>query len=303
MRRAALVVAHLLGGVALAGCGSPVVVTGTPVVDPYAGPMHVAQGPADRLGARWGAAGLALECDGEGYRGGRGDYQDGLESAQGDAVNALEGWLVQEGWQLPGSGYRNERDTGERVLWSYDVRGRTKIAMIAADGIRDFDGDVGWGIESWAECDPAELPVAVTDSLGIGVWQDASGRRLPVTEVVSVQGPEHCGWDDITFLTVTESGAPDGHRHHGRADASGDAARTSRNATQYVRDVNHELSDHLHTAFDAHSSLPKGAVDTGFQRDGRQLWLVPGDAAYLVRLGTPRDVEKWPAATTPILCA
>ena len=284
MHRGAVVAALLLGSAVLAGCGSSAVMTGAAAADPYAGPMRATQSFRDRASVmeRSGAAGLALECDGAAYRGGGGDYQDGLESAQGDAVNALVDWLDQEGWELPGTGYQVERDTGDRVLFSYDADGRTKIAMIAADGIRDFDDHVGWGIESWAQCDPAELPPAVTDALGIGVWQDAWGRRMPVTQVVSFEGPEHCGWDDITFLTIAESG----------------------HSIEYVRDANHELNQQLRAAFDAHSSLPKAAVDTGLQRDGRELWLGPGDeAAYLVSLSIPGDVEKWPAAMEPILCA
>ena len=66
----------------------------------------------------------------------------------------------------------------------------------------------GWGVVAWAQCDPAEFPAEVTDDLGIGVWEDASGRRVPVTRVLSRQGPEHCSWTDITFLLI----GPDDHR-------------------------------------------------------------------------------------------
>jgi hypothetical protein len=40
------------------------------------------------------------------------------------------------------------------------------------------------------------------------------------------------------------------------------------------------------------------------RRDGRQLWIGPGqEAAYLVSLDDAQDVERWPAAKRPIRCA
>ena len=105
-------------------------------------------------------------------------------------------------FSVPSEGYAVEREQAGRVLFSYDVDGRTKVAMFAADGIRDWNGDEGWGIRAWAQCDPSELPPDVTDDLNIGVWEDESGRRVPVTRIQSFQGAEHCSWTDITFLLV-----------------------------------------------------------------------------------------------------
>jgi hypothetical protein len=61
------------------------------------------------------------------------------------------------------------------VLLSYDVGGRTKVAFVVSEDVKDFNGDTGWGVETWAECDPSELPASVTDDLDIDVWEDASG--------------------------------------------------------------------------------------------------------------------------------
>ena len=47
-----------------------------------------------------------------------------------------------------------------------------------------------------------QLPPEVTDDLNIGVWENESGRRVPVTRIQSFQGAEHCDWTDITFLLV-----------------------------------------------------------------------------------------------------
>ena len=42
----------------------------------------------------------------------------------------------------------------------------------------------------------------MTDALGIQVWHDASGNRVPVATIESRPGAEHCDWQDITFLTL-----------------------------------------------------------------------------------------------------
>ncbi len=283
------VVVAVTFAILLAGCGrSTAVVEGEPVATPYGGPMSLKQDFSDEASPleRSGAAGRALECEGVPYNGGSGDYIDsGLESVQGTAVKALANWLGNEAWafQIPATGYRVEREDGDRTLLSYDVEGRTKIAFIAADGIRDHARHKeGWGVESWGQCDPAELPAKVTDALGIGVWENASGRRVPVTKVRSFQGAKHCSWEDITFL----------HLGPGKKESD-----------QYVRDTGGEFKRFLATTYDDHARLPEGATDTGFRRDGRQLWLAPEkDAAYLVSRDDPGDVERWPAAEQPILC-
>ena len=260
----------------VAGCGpattpSPVGSSAPPPPTPYDGVLTA------------GAEG-ALECDRQPTKQGAGDYVDGgLESVQDTAAAALENYLVEEGWlsQLPAEGYRAEREDGDRVLLSYDVDGRTKIAFVAADGIRDFNDDVGWGIESWAQCDPSEWPPGVTDALGIGVWTDGTGARVPTAKIRSFQGAEHCDWQDITFVVL----GPE------------------RDGDQYVRDVHGELDEVLRSSYAAAVRLPDGATDTGLVRNGRRLWLAPGhDAAYLVSLDDAGDVERWPAADEPIYC-
>lgn len=270
----------------LAGCGTSTVVSvqDDPVPSPYDGPMSVEQTFADHASVikRGGAAALALECDGEPYNGGAGDYDSGLESVQRDAARALEDYLDNESWgNLPTEGYRVEREDGDRVLLSYDVDQRTKVAFVAADGIRDWNGDAGWGIESWAQCDPAELPGEFTEQADIGVWTDRDGRRVPTTTIHSFHGAEHCDWQDVTFIHL---GPPE-------------------RLQQFVGEGAGELGDLLRSTYDGSAELPEDARDTGFRRDGRELWLtVERDAAYLVSVDDPTDVESWPAAKEPILC-
>ena len=260
--------------VLVTGCGSVLVIDrGSSATPPYDGPLDA------------GAAVGALECHGKTpYRRGEGVYDDGLATVQESAEAALDDYMSESGLSFltPSDGYAVEREHGGRVLFSYDADGRTKVSIFAADGVRDWNGDEGWGVRTWAQCDPSELPADVTDELNIGVWEDESARRVPITRILSFQGAEHCSWTDITFLRV--AGEP--------------------KADWYVRDTSGELSEFLRTTFADEATLPRGATDTGLRRDGRQLWIGPDEeAAYLVSLDDAEDVERWPAARQRIGCA
>ena len=262
-------VTAVLGVLLLCGCGTASVLSDAdPVPSPYDGPL---------------GAGRALECDGKPYAHGAGDYGGGLEEVQDDATAALENYVDNEGGdgRWPDDGYRVESEGDDRVLLSWDVDRRTKVAFVVADGIKDYRGHRGWGIETWAQCDSAELPEDVTEEMGVQIWEDGGGHRVPTTEVTSFQGADHCDWQDITFLML-------GGERKGR---------------QFLRDVDGELADLTRTTYDGTATLPGDARATGFRREGRVLW-VTRDAAYLVRLSDPADVERWPAPSRgPILCA
>jgi hypothetical protein len=123
------------------------------------------------------------------------------------------------------------------------------------------------------------LPDEFTDAAGLQIWEDDKGHRVSTTIVSSFQGAEHCDWQHITFLTLG-----------------------SDPKLQYVRDVDGEFGDLLDGSYDGSASLPANAVDLGFSREGRRLWLVEGEAAYLVNVQDPADVERWPVAIERILC-
>jgi hypothetical protein len=263
-----------IASVLFVGCGSVVVDRGRSATPPYDGPLDA------------GAAVAALECEGKSpYQRGEGVYDDGLATVQASAEAALDDYMRESGlsFSTPSDGYAVEREQKGGVLFSYDVDGRTKVSLFAADGVRDWSGDEGWGVRAWAQCDPSELPPDVSDDLNIGVWEDASGRRVPVTRIHSFQGAEHCSWTDITFLLV----GPE------------------QKADWYVRDTSDDdFSGLLRTTFADEATLPAGATDTGLRRDGRRLWVGPDrEAAYLVSLDDAQDVERWPAAKQPIRCA
>jgi hypothetical protein len=265
-----------------AGCGPSRVVGESTVERPYDGPLHVEQQFADDADVqrRSGAAGLALECEGAPTNGGGGNYDTGPETVASDAESGFTTWAEESGITMPSDGYVIERDDGDRVLFSYDVDRATKFAAIAADGMRG-EGETGWGVEAWASCDPAEFPPAVTDELGIAVWVDSDGERVPVSTVTNYPGPEHCDWQDITFLTMGEFNIGE----------------------QYLRDSDGELAAQLATTFDGEANLPRDAVDTGFEHGDWHLWLAPDkSAAYVASIEDPSQVERWPAAREWVGC-
>jgi hypothetical protein len=275
MRRFALAFVLLL---AACGGGDP----GAELVDRSASATPPYDGPLDT-----GAAVSALECDGKTpYERGEGFYDDGLATVQGSVAAALDNYMRESGpfAIAPVDGYAVEREQAGRVLLSYDVDGRTKVAMVAADDIRDWDDNEGWGVREWAQCDPSEFPNAVSEALEIGIWEDESGRRVPTTTIHSLRGSEHCDTTHITFLLLGPKLSP---------------------ATDwYVSDSGDAFPGLLRTTFSGDATLPEGATDTGWRRGGRQLWIGPEkEAAYLVSLDDADDVERWPAAKEPLWCA
>jgi hypothetical protein len=262
----------------LTACGEPVVTTSDePAANAYKGPMRLPQDFGDRASVteRGGAAARALECDTVPYSGGGGDYDGGLETVQDGPADALENWLEKQSvFSVPDSGYRVEREDDNRVLLSYDVEGYTKAAVVVADAVRDSQDRTGWGVESWAGCDPVELPEEILDAVGAQVWEDGDGGPVPVAKVRSYEN-----WCDLVGVTVVQVG-PEWRRDQ-----------------QWWRDPDGQVSEGLARRYEADAALPADAEGTGWHRDGRELWLVPGgSAAYLVSTTNPADVERWPAS-------
>ncbi|WP_037671317.1 hypothetical protein [Streptomyces griseus] len=281
MRRGLVVVAAVLA-VAAVGCGGEkgVVVEGTPPATPYAGPLHVPAKDLDEDSVRAmrvesGAAGRALECDGEIYSGGEGERWsegDGGETPE----DGLKLYFDIDQPDLPRSGYRVEREDGDRVLYSFDVGGRTKVAVVVAE---DRAGAPGWGPETTASCNPAELPADFTDSLPYEIWTDEHGRRVQTTLISSSAGSAHCDWQEAHFLEL----------------GAGDDARL------YARDPDGVLEPRMLTApYDGDVTLPNDAHDTGYRFHDRKLWLTDDPSKVYVR--TPDGVEAWPLVKEGMGC-
>lgn len=62
-----------------------------------------------------------------------------------------------------------------------------------------------------------------------------------------------------------------------------------------------DLGDFFAEPYDAELALPPDAVDTGYQREGRRLWLSPDKQRAYV--GQPDNVELWPRTIKHLGCA
>jgi hypothetical protein len=273
----------LLGGpavVVLAACGPGAVVADetSRTASVYEGPLYVPVVHPDHPDpmVRSGAAGLALECEGEPFLGSTGRNWGALGGGS-DPTEGLVRFVSDGAASLPRTGYRVEREQGERVLFSYDVAGETKVAVIVAENVSNGFDQRGWGMETFAQCNPAEFDPANDDELPARVWTDRHGSRVPTTKVMSYAGPEHCGWHSATFLALHED-------------------------SQFVRDPQGLFGQEwLEATFARDIRLPTTAVDTGYRLDDWELWLAADrSAAYVI---TGEGTERWPAAKRPILCA
>ncbi|MEU6669060.1 hypothetical protein, partial [Streptomyces sp. NPDC046727] len=282
MRRGSMAVAAVvLTAVTVAGCDdgprADLVVKGTPPATRYSGPLYEPTEELDESTPRAlrlasGAAGRALECDGEIFDG---SGPDGWSSSDGGDTpeDGLAFFFDMVQPELPDHGYRVEREEPDRVLYSYDVGGRTKVAVVVA---KDQKNRPGWGPETHASCDPAELPESFTATTDWEIWTDRAGRRVPVTRLHGSPGPEHCGWQSARFLAL-------GDRTYAR-DPEGVLGRDGLLRAPYRENVR----------------MPADARDTGYHHHGRHLWLTDDRGTAYVR--TAAGVEAWPLLERGVGC-
>lgn len=265
----------------LSACGDPEssrsVTEKSAAKEPYSGDL------AGKRGAE-----QALECEGESYRHGTGDPDDGLEEIGDSPGLGLDHWMDPEAFfnQVPTSGYSLEREDDDgRALLSFDADGRTVIAFVMHDGVTDYQDDEGWGVESYAMCDPAEWPPQVTDELDIGVWTDESGARVSVQKIMSFHGSAHCDWKDTTWIWLGKDGKEG----------------------EFLGNPHRDLRDMLRSTYELDVPVPADARDTGWSRGTERLLIAAdGSAVYLVptNQGADQSVgDRWPAAKEPIRCA
>ena len=110
------------------------------------------------------------------------------------------------------------------------------------------------------------------------------GAPVAGVDGVLFSGPEQCDWQDIVFMDI-------GYR-------SGLTQPGLMGAHHFVRDGEGLLSDYTTSEFEPRVTLPSDALDTGWRRDGQELWLDPeGDAAFLEV--DDAEFEMWPSAKVP----
>lgn len=236
------------------------------VVDLFEQPIADAPDPADRAGA----AADFIVCD-YGISQGGWSMDFGPPASSQDPDGALARFLDFGLFALPRKGFVAEGRDHARVLYTYSVAGGPKAAVIVAD-----NDENGWVVETFAACDPAEFDPSADDQLPVEIWLDAEGNRVPTSIITSSQGAEHCDWESVTFLWFDD--------------------------IQYISDPRGVLAGVEFVApFDDDAELPAAAIDTGYEREGRRLWVsADGSVAYLV---DDDRVEAWPTSTDPVGCA
>ncbi|WNZ06302.1 hypothetical protein [Streptomyces sp. 11x1] len=138
MRRGFVAVAAAL--VAVVGCGAEddedVIIDYGPATTPYSGPLHietekVKEDTPEAMLLASGAAGRALECNGEISRGGAPDgWGEGRRRQDTEDGLRLYFRMFEPGGVA--SRFRVEREETDRVLYSHRVDGRTKTAVVIA---------------------------------------------------------------------------------------------------------------------------------------------------------------------------
>lgn len=243
-----------------------------PVADLSAAPIADDEDPARRAGA----AANFVECEHALWQGGWSmDYGPLGSGPNPDAAIAAltESDLVPS----PGDGLVAVAQDQGRIAYTYEVNGRARFAAIVADQEEvPLDATDRWAVEVFASCDPAEFDPSADARSGYKIWLDANGDRVPTYVLAESTGPEHCGWESVTFLGVE--------------------------GASFVADPEGVLNE-THTAadFDDDAELPADAVDTGYSRDTKHLWLAAdGRFAFVVDGDT---VQAWPALTQQAGCA
>lgn len=120
----------------------------------------------------------------------------------------------------------------------------------------------------------------------IGEWTDADGQPVAEGVVSTTLGPDHCSWGDIVFLRMS------------------DVPGKSLFPETYVRDTTGELAGYTRGDWAVLGEPDAGLVDTGLRVNGRELWVDPEDASYVVLWDPAAGVtEQWPALREEIGCA
>lgn len=123
-----------------------------------------------------------------------------------------------------------------------------------------------------------------------GVTWTHEGQPVPADVIVAAAGPEHCGSEKATFLTI---GWP-----------LGTSAPTAINARQFVRDPSGVVpTTSFRSSLDTHARLPPDARPTGYRTRGIELYFAASDedsAVYVVGSGS---TERWPRSEPMTLCS
>lgn len=173
------------------------------------------------------------------------------------------------GWQV------SERD-GHWARHRYTVGGHLKALAVSTDLLIAFPPDSGWDVVGLLACDASEFASGDGLTDRSTMWLDADGKPVRADFLFSRLGPEHCGWEHVTFLEF------DGQ--------------------QYLRDVEGVLARETARSFRVVRALPSGAIDSGFHTTVLRLYTVSDGQSVYVK-STKGTIERWGRATQPIGCS
>jgi hypothetical protein len=120
------------------------------------------------------------------------------------------------------------------------------------------------------------------------VWT-RDGRRVTEFELVTIAGPEHCGWQSATVLFI--------------AWPPGTVAPDASRSRQYVRDPQGVMLRAGQTSFERNVTLPPDAKPTGHWLGVIELYFSPTDDERWIYVVSPSGAERWPRVDPMILCA
>lgn len=121
-------------------------------------------------------------------------------------------------------------------------------------------------------------------------WIDGDGCLVRIDVISHHHGAAHCGWERMESISIG--------RPFGSSIAAGSSTETT---NRYVWDPQGVLPDGpLGSELDL-ADIPDTALDTGYRRDGSELWLDETDESVLYRI-RGSTVEAWERSSSGI-CA
>ena len=120
------------------------------------------------------------------------------------------------------------------------------------------------------------------------IWT-REGRSVGERELVTIAGPDHCGWGSATVMFI---GWPPG-------TAAPDASR----ARQYIRDPRGVMGGRYRELLERDVTLPADARPTGYRLGAIELYVSASDEDEWIYVVGPSSAERWPRGDPMVLCA
>ena len=146
--------------------------------------------------------------------------------------------------------------------------------------------------------DEIEIPTSIPPSPrkptidNSGSWGADDFEVGSTPPIVIMTGPEHCGWENATFLFF--------------AVPVGTAASSAADRIQFIKEPLGKMSsfaERFGGVFEADAELPAGAEFSRYVNHGVALWISPSRLETEVCMVDGFKVEKWPRTDPSVGCA